>query len=50
MFKKGDKVEIIGREYTGPKGTVRRKCKISKSGEPQESGCAVKLSHDTQIS
>lgn len=47
MFKKGDKVEVIGREFTGQKGTIVGPCKIAKPGEPQESGWAVKLSHVT---
>lgn len=47
MFKKGDKVEVIGGEFTGQKGTIRGSCKISKPWEPQESGWAVKLSHGT---
>jgi hypothetical protein len=47
MFKKGDKVEVKGGEFTGQKGFITGPCKLSKPGEPQESGWAVKLSHGT---
>ena len=44
-MKVGDKVEVIGSRYTGEKGTIRRRCKISIPGEPQVEGWEVKLSY-----
>ncbi len=47
MFKKGDKVEVTGREFTGQIGIIIGRDKLAVPGESQKSVWAVKLSHGT---